>query len=152
VLIASEMDLKFFANWSIMADISSLVLQWEIVMDKIQFITYKGKKVLIEDFTNTKPGDEFLTNLQKAQAMIAGERSKSVLALFDASGASFNGENLSAMKKFTETNTPYIKAAAVVGITGMLKIALTSISKFSGREFITFATRKEALEWLIRQI
>jgi hypothetical protein len=118
-------------------------------MDKAQFITVKGKKVLVEDFTNVKPGKEFTDYLKIAHDMIAGEPPKSVLAVFDATGGSFNVEILNNMKEFTKSNTPYIKAAAVVGINGLLEVALTTVSKFSGREFVSFKTRDEALEWLV---
>ena len=118
---------------------------------RIQFVLFKGKKILVEDFTQLKPGPEFLTLIQEAQDLIATQPPKSVLAVFDASGASFNSEILNAMKRFTQENTPYIQAASVVGITGMLQIALTAVSRFAGRDFITFKTRSEAMEWLVLQ-
>jgi hypothetical protein len=117
-------------------------------MDRIQFTTHKGKKILIEDFTNLKAGPEFIVILKTAQGIIASQPPKSVLAVFDATGSSFNNEILNAMKEFTKANTPYIKAATVVGITGLLQVALTAVSKFSGRDFITFPTRNDAMDWL----
>ncbi len=120
-------------------------------MEKLQFITYKGKRVLIEDFTNLKPGPEFVQNIAKAQSLIASQPPKSVLAVFDATGSSFDTGILNAMKEFTKANTPYIKAASVVGLTGLMQIALTAISRFAGRDFFAFKTREEAMEWLIQQ-
>jgi hypothetical protein len=117
--------------------------------NRLQFITYKGKKILVEDFTNLKPGAEFMDLIHQAQALIAAQPSKSVLAVFDATGSSFNNENLNAMKEFTKANTPYIKAASVVGITGLLQVALTAVAKFAGRDFISFKTRNEAMDWLV---
>ncbi len=117
-------------------------------MERIQFITHNGKKILIEDFTNFKAGPEMIAQIHKAQTVIAGQPPKSVLALFDATGSSFNNDVLNAMKEFTKANTPYIKAACVVGINGLLQIALASIAKFSGRDFVTFKTRAEAMNWL----
>jgi hypothetical protein len=89
-----------------------------------------------------------MDQISKAQAIIAKEPPKSVLAVFDASGSVFNNDVLNVMKEFTKANNPYIKAASVVGINGLLKIALTAVSKFSGREFITFNSRPEAMDWL----
>jgi hypothetical protein len=117
-------------------------------MERIQFITYKGKKVLIEDFTNLGPGSEFNDAIKKAQEMIAAEPQNSVLAVFDATGCSFNTDMLNSMKEFTKANTPYIKKATVVGMTGLLQVALTAVSKFSGRDFITHKTREEAMDFL----
>jgi hypothetical protein len=125
--------------------------QEEHRMERIQFITYKGKKILVEDFTNLKPGPEFIQILKQAQGIIGAQSPKSVLAVFDATGSAFNNDILSAMKEFTKANTPYIKAATVVGIKGMLQIALTAVSKFSGRDFICFSTREQAMDWLVQQ-
>jgi len=86
--------------------------------------------------------------LKFAKSTIAAEPQKSVLALFDATACAFNNDMLTQMKDFTKANTPYIKKATVVGITGLLQVALSAISKFSGREFITFKTREEALDFL----
>lgn len=86
-----------------------------------------------------------------ARQMVASQPPKSVLAMFDVSGTNFNSASLEAMKEFTKANTPYIKAAGVVGITGLLQVALITVSKFAGREFITFKTREECLNWLVAQ-
>jgi hypothetical protein len=115
---------------------------------RIQFVEYKNKKILIEDFTNLKPGAEFLGYIVEAQKTITSQPGKSVLAVFDATGSSFNSDILNAMKEFTRMNTPYIRAATVVGINGLLQVALTAISRFAGRDFITFKTRVEAMDWL----
>ena len=120
-------------------------------MQRVNFTQYKGKKILIEDFSGLTPGEEFLQTMQKAQDIIASNPEKSVLAVFDATQARFNNEMLTGMKNFTKANLPYIKASAVVGIEGLLNVALTSISKFSGREFKSFKTREEAMDWLISQ-
>lgn len=120
-------------------------------MRNIEFISYKGKKILIEDFSNVKPGPEFFDGLKQAQSIIASQPPKSVLAVFDVTGCSFNGELLNAMKEFTKANTPYIKAATVIGINGLLEVAQSAIAKFSGRPFHNFKTRDEAMEWLILQ-
>lgn len=120
-------------------------------MERLQFITHQGKKILVEDFTNLRTGPDFFDALKKAQTLIAQQPPKSVLAVFDVSGTSFNNETLNAVKEFTKTNTPYIKAASVVGITGLLQVALTAVSKFSGRDFVSFPTRAQAMDWLVKQ-
>jgi hypothetical protein len=120
-------------------------------MERLQFVTHQGKKILVEDFTNLRTGPDFYESLNKAKALIAQQPPKSVLAVFDVTGTSFNNDTLNAVKEFTKANTPYIKAAAVVGITGLLQVALTAVSKFSGRDFVSFPTRAQAMEWLIKQ-
>jgi hypothetical protein len=120
-------------------------------MERVQFVTHKEKKILVEDFTNLHAGLEFEETIKKAQSTIASQPAKSVLAVFDATGCSFNSEMLNLMKEFTKANTPFIKKATVVGITGLLQVALTAVAKFSGRDFITFSTRAEAMDFLAAQ-
>lgn len=120
-------------------------------MPRIYFTQHQGKKVLIEDFTNLKPGPEFDTAIQDAARTIHAQPEKSVLAVLDAGGAHFDNSYLGKMKEFTASNTPYIKAAAVVGVSGLLEIALSAVSTFSKRKFYTFKTRQEAMDWLVQQ-
>jgi len=117
-------------------------------MERVQFVVHKGKKILVEDFSNLNPGSDFSETIKKAKGMIAGEPKGSVLAVFDATGCSFNSDMLNQMKEFTSANTPYIKKATVVGMNGLLQVALSAVSKFSGRDFTPFKTRTEALDYL----
>lgn len=117
-------------------------------MDRIQFVTHKGKKILVEDFSNLNPGAEFYKTIKKAQGMIAAEPEGSVLAVFDATGCSFNSDTMNKMKEFTSANAPYVKKAAVVGMSGLLQAALSTVSKFTGRNFIVCKTREEAMDFL----
>ncbi|MBN2103512.1 hypothetical protein JW835_05670 [bacterium] len=120
-------------------------------MERIQFIEHKGKKILLEDFSGMKPGDEFAEVLAEARKIIHSQSKSSVLALFDATDAMYDHDTLDQVKEFSASNTPYIKASAVVGITGLRKIALTAVSKLSGRDFKVFNSRREALDWLADQ-
>ena len=49
-------------------------------MERVYFTTYKGKKILVEDFSMGKATPEYFENLKKAQGIIAGQPQKSVLA------------------------------------------------------------------------
>jgi hypothetical protein len=117
----------------------------------VTFLQYKGKTILLEDFTKLRPGPEFMETIKTAQALIASQPPRSVLAMLDATGASYNTETLSALKNFVQANTPYIKCATVVGITGLLNVAVTTLSRVAGRSFHTFPTRQAAMDFLITQ-
>ena len=117
-------------------------------MERIYFITYKEKRVLIQDASNMNGGSEFKKIIQQAKKTIKSEPLNSILALFDASNCSFSDETMTVMKDYVQGNTPYIKAVAVVGATGLLQMALSTLARSSGREFNSFKTREEALEFL----
>lgn len=120
-------------------------------MSRIRFIKHKDKDILLEDFSGLLPGHEYVVLLEEARRLIHSRPEGSVLALFDASDAMFDDDVIGRMKEFTTSNKPYIKTSAVVGITGLRRIALTAVSKFSGRDFKVFDTREEALDWLAEQ-
>jgi hypothetical protein len=120
----------------------------EAKMDRIYFTEHKGKKILVEDLTNLKPGKEFLDTLAQAETIIASQGDKSVFAVMDVTHTTYNSEVLSSMKRFAQVNTPFIHTSAVVGISGLLGIGLAAVSKASGRSFHSFDTREEALDFL----
>jgi len=117
-------------------------------MERIQFVTYKGKKVLVQDCSNLNPGSEFTKTIKKAKRLIASEPEGSVLSIFDVTGCSFNSDSMNQVKEFIASNTPYIKKATVIGVDGLLQVALTSLSKSTGRDFTVCKTREEAMDYL----
>lgn len=120
-------------------------------MARIDFTEHKGKKILVEDFSNISNPVELIALIEEARKVIATQPSKSVLAVLDASHSRFNNDVLNAMKEFTKANTPYVKHACVVGIDGLLNVALTAVSKFSGRSFKACSSLEEAKDWLVTQ-
>lgn len=120
-------------------------------MSRINFTEYKGKKILVEDFSNISNPAELIGLIEEARKVIASQPPKSVLAVLDASHSKFNNEVLSAMKEFTKANSPYVKHACVVGIDGLLNVALTAVSKFSGRSFKSCSSLAEGKDWLVDQ-
>jgi hypothetical protein len=120
-------------------------------MSRIGFAEHRGKKIIVMDFTQVRPGDEFLTGIAEARAWIASQPAQSVLSVFDATGAIYNLDAIGVLKDFTKHNEPYMKASTVVGVEGLLNIGLTAVSKFSGRTFKTFKDRQSAMDWLVEQ-
>ena len=120
-------------------------------MGRISEVMHEGKRILIQDFSNMRPGEEFRRGIAEAKAFIAGQPPKSVLSVFDATQAFYDTEVLVELKDFTKHNEPYIKASAVVGVTGVASIAVMAVSRFSGRTFKIFDDRVSAMDWLVAQ-
>jgi hypothetical protein len=117
-------------------------------MERAKFIEHKGIKIFLIDFSNC-PIEEALDVIKVAQPQIRGNPEKSVLTMTYTDGGKFDSELISSLKEFTQGNEPYVKAAAVVGIKGLQKIVLDSVSFFSDREFATFDDMEKAKEYLI---
>lgn len=120
-------------------------------MERVAFIEHRGKQVLIEDFSDLRPGDEARSTVEAARLVIETQPAQSVLALVDVTGSRFDADTIALFKDITVRNAPHMKAVAVVGIEGLLHAALLTVSRFSGRTFHTFKDRASALDWLAEQ-
>ena len=116
-------------------------------MSRVETLSYKGKRITIVDLSHCPP-DETLKVLPAAKAAIAKSPPKSALVLADVTGAIYNKEVAAAIKDFTDKNTPYVKASAVVGADGVRLILLQTVIMLTRREIKTCAARQEALDWL----
>ena len=119
-------------------------------MERIQFIEHKGRKLLYLNFANCAP-DEILATVVKAKATIASQPRESVYTLTDVTNAGFNSKVSEALKEFVIHNKPYVKAAGVVGVTGLRQIIYNAVMKLSGRKLTAFDTMAEAKDWLAQQ-
>jgi hypothetical protein len=120
-------------------------------MSRISVVEHQGKPILVMDFSHLRPGDRFLEGIAEAKAWIASQPAKSIRSVFDVSHAVYNIDVVKVLKDFAKHNEPYMRASAVVGVEGLLNIALTAVAKFSGRTFKTFDDRQSAMDWLVEQ-
>lgn len=119
-------------------------------MDRVNFITHQGKKILLIDFSNCK-AEEVLATIEQAKAVIKRQPLNSLLTLTDSTGALFNDQVTAELKEYTAHNRPYVRAGAVVGITGLRKIIYDAVLLFSKRKLATFDSLEEAKNWLVKQ-
>ena len=116
-------------------------------------IKYKGKTIFCMDIAGLQSKDKqvFLNLVEHAKAMIRQHPPKSMLVITKVTNTGFDTEVAGIIKEYARHNTPYVKASAVVGITGWSKIILTAIKTVTGRDFYLADTMEEAQEWLIKQ-
>lgn len=118
--------------------------------ERIQFVTYRGKQVLVVDISNCTP--EQVTKLaQLVAAQIAGEPRDSVLLLADFTGSKFDKAAIESLKQATVYDRPHLKRSAWVGTEALPKVFYENLKAFSQRDLPTFKTREEALEWLVAE-
>jgi len=120
-------------------------------MARISVVQHNGQTVLLQDFSNLREGDDYRRCVAEAKAYIGRQAPASVRSVFDATGAVYNAQVLAELKDFTAFNKPFMKASAVVGVEGILGIALLAVEKFSGRSFRRFKDRAAALDWVAAQ-
>jgi hypothetical protein len=119
-------------------------------MDRVRFETHRGKQVLIVDGTNCSP-DELLEVFDEVQRVVTHEPKGSVLTLGDFTGAEFNKEAATRMKIVAAFDRPHVRRSALVGMDSFPDVFYKALLSFSARQFPTFKSKEEALEWLLEE-
>jgi len=119
-------------------------------MERIKFINHKGAEILLLDFSNCTVQELYPLFVQ-AKAVITAQPRGSVLTLTDVTNAQVNDTITQQVKTYTIQNKPFVKASAVVGALGMLKVILGTVEFASKREFREFETLEQAKDWLAEQ-
>ena len=117
-------------------------------MDRIQFVTHHGQRILLLDFTGCT-AEEVGAISDQAPAIVTKEPRGSVLAVADFSGAEFDREAVEHIKIATAFDRAYVKRAAWVLTENLPKTLYDSVRSFSAREFPIFQSRDEALDYLV---
>ncbi|MGD1149189.1 MAG: hypothetical protein ABR961_14705 [Thermoanaerobaculaceae bacterium] len=117
-------------------------------MERVQFITHRGAKILRVDLSATPSVEKNIEVLNRAKAIIGTQPPGSVLLLTDVTKAHFNARGVAEFKEYSTFNTPYLKASAVLGIVGIYKVIYEAIVRVTGRNIVCFDTEAQALDWL----
>jgi hypothetical protein len=114
------------------------------------FINHEGKLVLVLDYTNCT-AEEVVSLAEEAERIITSQPHNSVLVLSDFAGAQFSRDAVTRIKEVTTHDRPFVKRVAWVHTGNLPKVFYDAIKTFSQREFPTFATREEALAFLVKE-
>ncbi len=119
-------------------------------MDRIGFIAHKGMQVLFVNFRSCTP-EEVKALTDKVEQVVAAQPTNSVLLVADFSGAHFNKDAVTRLKVVTTHDRPFVKRAAWVCPENLPEVLFESIKRFSQREFPTFSTLEEALDFVVQE-
>lgn len=122
--------------------------------DRIRFIPNPASsdQVLLIDLRGFNTPSESLDYIALARSVVAAQPHNSLQCLVDVTDARFNTEVVEAMKEFAAHNRPFVISSAIVGVTGLQRIILEAVTKFTGRTNLkAIPTRDEAFTWLAEQ-
>ena len=122
-------------------------------MASVYELNHKGKTIVCLDIAGLQSRDkpEFRKLVAQAKQNIRQYPLKSALVITNVINTGFDTEVSGIIKEYAQHNTPYVKASAVVGISGWSKIILMAIKTVTGRDFYLADTMEEAKEWLVKQ-
>jgi hypothetical protein len=118
-------------------------------MRQPEFITHKGKTILYLDFTNMKDKVEIMKLEEEGAAVIRKQPLNSVLTLTNMENMFFNNELKKWFEEKVKGNAPYVKAGAVIGMTGLISIMYNAFVAVTGRNIKSFKSKEEAMDFLV---
>jgi hypothetical protein len=116
--------------------------------DRLHFITHQGKKILLIDFSGCTAA-QMMPLLEDVEEAVAKNPKGTLLTLADFANAQINKAVATKIKEVLTRDRPYVKRSAWVHTDTLPKVFYESFKTFSKREFPTFQTREEALDWLV---
>ncbi|HEY3448721.1 MAG TPA: hypothetical protein VGK67_20350 [Myxococcales bacterium] len=119
-------------------------------MPRVRLVTHEGRVVVLIDASQMEVEDARKVFLEE-RALVASQPKGSALTLTDVSGTPLEDSLVTTVRETVAANAPYVKAGAVVGVTGLKKMALNTINLLTSRNLRAFSTREQALAWLAQQ-
>lgn len=116
-----------------------------------RFVEHQGRKVLRIDLSGIRDRSTAFHAIDAVRALVATQPERSLLTLTMVGGSSFDPEIIEALKALALHNRPFVKAAAVVGLSGLQRLAYAAVLLFSRRHISTFRDVREAMDWLVEQ-
>jgi hypothetical protein len=122
-------------------------------MEGISKIYYKNKTIYYIDYSAVENSKEKTLELLKGITEEYKRQQlppKSVLALTNIANRQFDMDILNAFKAERERTSPYEKKVAVIGMSGLQKVAYNFIVSLTQKDLVkAFNTEIEAKEWLV---
>ena len=98
-----------------------------------------------------KDKQEFKKHVDDIEEQIRLHPTKSLLLITNVTDTGFDTEVAAVMGEYALHNTPYIKASALIGVSGVQKVVLAANKALTGRELYLTDSMEDAQEWLIQQ-
>ena len=120
------------------------------IINRIRWIEHKEKPILYIDYSNFLSSDETIKTILEVNDFIKKLGNYKLLILIDVRNSYTNEKMvIDALKNNALIIKPYVKKAAVVGVTKEQEIILTVVNMFSGLGIKPFDTIENANDWLI---
>lgn len=117
---------------------------------RLRFITHQGKQILLVDLSHCDP--VMLEKvLREVPEFVTKQPRDSVLIFTDFSVSTFDAEAMRVMKESAVFDKLYVKKSAWIGAESFPEGFAKSLREFSRRDFGSFNSREEALEWLAKE-
>jgi hypothetical protein len=119
------------------------------VEERIRFTNHHDRQILVVDLSHsTASAVEDI--VRKVSEVVTKQPFHSVLIFVDFTNAALDAGTLVAMKEAAVFDKLYVKKSAWIGAEDIPYEFMQTLKKYSLREFPSFKSREEALDWLIQ--
>lgn len=116
-------------------------------MSRVSRLTHKGTPIIHLDLRDLKPG-EFAPIFEQATSALLGTPPRSARVVTDVEGARFDAATLSEFERFIRRVTPHIAANAIMGVSGIRRVAWLGLKPFYGCPAELCDTMEAAKDWV----
>lgn len=116
---------------------------------RLTFITHKGKQIMFLDLAGLVELSEAYAAIEEAKKAGRIHPPNTMLTLTDVTNARFDSTLTAALRELAVANKPYVKAAAIVGLSPIMRIIHVAVQRFAGRTLPAFDDLESAKEWLV---
>jgi len=118
-------------------------------MKNAEKINYRGIEIFYLDFSELKAESEIQYLINDGKSLIRSQRVNSVYCLSNLENIHFSSNIKDMFIEFVKGNKSFMKASAVIGVSGIAQIVFNGVMKITGRAVRSFANAEAAKEWLI---
>ena len=116
----------------------------------VEVLQSGNNEIIYVNFSGAGP-EQVEKIVRLASPVIRTRPEASVLTLTEVTAMPVSKLSTRHLEEFMTGNKPYVRAAAVFGLSSVARAILGTLSLFTGRRLNTFSSKKEALSWLASQ-
>jgi len=121
-------------------------------MDRIEEFNRNGKNFIFINLSGIKTSDEFSSQFNLIKPVISKYKNRSLNLITNIADIRIDAEIKDMALDFLRHNKPYIKSSVVIGMDGIKKMMLNTMTKLCGRDdFYYVFTKEKAIEWILKQ-
>jgi hypothetical protein len=120
-------------------------------MERTRFLEHRGKRILLLDYSAMRDPQEAVAEIHHSMEVVAAQPRASLLVLTNVRDARYNAAVLQALKELASHNAPYVRHSAIIGMSGLHRVAYQAVQLFSSRKIQVMDDQERALDWLVEQ-
>lgn len=120
-------------------------------MERARLVTYQGKRILLVDLSGIEEPSRLAREAERASRVVREEPPDSGLVLVDVTGVPYSLRAVRLLGEIAASNTPHVRARAVVGLAEMVRPVVLVIARYTGRPVEAFEDLEPAMAWLAEQ-